>query len=71
VYWIWLIDKDGGDRGCLEGDSVDEVLGELNRLDGSDAMDRGCTWLGAYDITDEQGNEIELEFDGERYHVAG
>ena len=72
AYTVFLHDKDGGERGTLEAETIDEILDELNSLDGSDALDRGCSWLGAYDITvEETGEELPITFGKDcRYHLT-
>lgn len=71
-YTIYLNDEDGGERGTVEGSTIQEALDALDSLDGCDAMERGCMWLGAYDITvDETGETLDIEYgrDG-KYHLT-
>jgi len=60
MFVAFLHDEDGGERGSVEGETIADVLNQLNSLDGSDAMDAGCCYLGAYNIVGEDGREYEI-----------
>jgi hypothetical protein len=68
MYTIFLMDQDGGERGYLEAEHLEDLLDMVDNLDGSDAIERGCGWVGPeYDVIFPDDREVPLE---ECYKIA-